>query len=592
MSTLFNIIYFRKTVTTCCSAIACLVILSAPIITIPVRAFAEEAPQGSQVTEPSSPPEETTTPNSEQPQDTPIDTTIVSPVDTSTPAPSGVSEPESSATQQGVVPNTNEDQALTSQSSVESTNNLNSEAITGNTSVTGASSAGALATGDAVASTTTITVVQSSIGLSGSQQPLVFNLDIVGDTTGDILIDPSALDATPIGTAYSDGTANLSNSTETGITNNLSLTAVSGDVLATDNRIVGNIQSGDASAVANVLNLLNSAISADRSFIGTINILGNLNGDILIPAEFINDLIASGQAIPLQLESGSILNSSNTVSIANNVLSAAISGNVLAQDNSLTGDISTGNSQTSINIISLIGQQTISRNTLLIFINVLGTWTGLLFNAPAGSTTASITGGSLENNANLSGINSLNQSSTMTIVNNISLLAQTGDASAIGNKRTGAITTGNASTGANILNIVNSQLNFSDWFGILFINVFGVWNGSLAAAPDPVSEPASTGGPETAPAGPPQVFSFVAANTIKPSRLTRPAALTYTNAVASNQDVASAATVVAPRDLALVAQIKIPPTNNRETIWLILGGVLLATGVVSTRYYSSRNSAS
>jgi hypothetical protein len=73
----------------------------------------------------------------------------------------------------------------------------------------------------------------------------------------------------------------------------------------------------------------------------------------------------------------------------------------------------------------------------------------------------------------------VNSTSNLGINNNVKLRANSGDASVTENTRAGNATSGNATASANIANIANSTLSFSNWFGILFINVFGNWQGSF-----------------------------------------------------------------------------------------------------------------
>jgi hypothetical protein len=88
--------------------------------------------------------------------------------------------------------------------------------------------------------------------------------------------------------------------------------------------------------------------------------------------------------------------------------------------------------------------------------------------------------------------------------------AQSGDATVSGNTNGGNAKTGDAHAGANIANIVNTNINLSDWFGMLFINVFGSWVGSFGvntAAGNPVAT-VNTGSSTAATGAAPQVFVF------------------------------------------------------------------------------------
>src|SRR5206468_1987958 len=77
------------------------------------------------------------------------------------------------------------------------------------------------------------------------------------------------------------------------IANNLDLNALSGNATVSQNTTGGNATSGNAEAVANVVNMLNSYIGAKQSFVGVVNVFGNLSGNILMPQEFLDQLIAS-----------------------------------------------------------------------------------------------------------------------------------------------------------------------------------------------------------------------------------------------------------------------------------------------------------
>ena len=62
--------------------------------------------------------------------------------------------------------------------------------------------------------------------------------------------------------------------------------------------------------------------------------------------------------------------------------------------------------------------------------------------------------------------------------------------------------------------MANSAFNVSDWFGVLFINVLGNWNGSFGVDTSRGNEIATSAPPTTeqptAASAPAQVFSFIA----------------------------------------------------------------------------------
>jgi len=65
------------------------------------------------------------------------------------------------------------------------------------------------------------------------------------------------------------------------------------------------------------------------------------------------------------------------------------------------------------------------------------------------------------------------------------------NATADKNTAVGNVRSGNADTAVNLLNLNNTQLNLSGWFGVLFINVFGNWIGNFGVA-KPATAPVKT----------------------------------------------------------------------------------------------------
>lgn len=364
-------------------------------------------------------------------------------------------------------------------------NTIGSIATTGDASVVANTSAGSAASGSASAMATLVNMLQSTGNVFGSAgNAVVFNTTINGDVTGDILLDPSLISAiqpsAAVASSLADGGTLARSTTDMSVTNNLTVGAASGNALVDANTEAGDANSGSATAVANVLNFLNSTIVSGKSFIGVINIDGNLNGDILLPPNFIDELLASNVptlSIAAPLGSNGSLDTSVSQSINNAVATAAQTGNAVVDKNTNAGNATSGNATTNITTFNLTGNSVIGKNALLVFVNVLGSWYGLIFNAP-GATAASL-GGNITS-ASAVGPGNIGQFDTnQTINNNIIATATTGDATVTRNTNAGSAKTGDAKVAVNILNIAQSALSLSDWFGILFINVFGTWTGSF-----------------------------------------------------------------------------------------------------------------
>lgn len=335
---------------------------------------------------------------------------------------------------------------------------------------------GNASSGNSETSATSVNVANANGVTAGNFQ--TFNCDIRDDIQGSIVIDPTTLmpfcSNTPATASTSQG-GDGSLQTSAGladILNNIVLSAGSGDATVNGNRTGGDATSGNATALANVVNIANSAISAKNSFVGVINIYSDVQGDILVPQSIVDGLAQQG-SIPGANQ--------GQTSVSNNLDAAATSGDATVKDNRTGGDATSGNAATSMTVMNLTGQQVVAKNSLLVFVNVLGKWMGMIVPAP-GANTAMLGSGIQTSQApqvatqNPGGNGSGSQSS---ITNNISVKAASGDASVTGNRTGGNATSGSAQAGINLLNITDSNFKLDDWFGALFINVLGNWLGNF-----------------------------------------------------------------------------------------------------------------
>jgi hypothetical protein len=198
----------------------------------------------------------------------------------------------------------------------------------------------------------------------------------------------------------------------------------------------------------------------------------------LIPPELTQTLLAANAVGTLdtsKIDNSSVLGSfTNNQTIANNVNLDATSGGATVSNNTSAGSATTGSAQTNLTVLNLTGRQIIGKDALLVFVNVLGKWVGMIVNAPTGSTSAAL-GGGITGDTNLA----LNSTGNQAITNNLNVGAHTGNALVDSNTSAGNATSGDAKAAVNLANINGSQFSLSDWFGVLFINVFGTWNGSF-----------------------------------------------------------------------------------------------------------------
>lgn len=362
------------------------------------------------------------------------------------------------------------------------TNGLTSIATSGDALVSQNTLAGNATSGNASIMSNTINLLQSNFNVGGGLAT-TFTADIPNHV-GDLILDPSLFMVQPAtGCCNPTGlnsTFNIQNNDQ--IHNTLDLNATSGAATVDSNTTAGSATTGSANAVANIMNLANSAITAAGSFMGVINIHGDLDGDILLPPDVMAKILA-GNAPTVTLDTSSIENSNlladiqNNQTITNNITTTATSGAANLTNNTSAGSATTGTGSTNITLLNLTGHEVVGANSLLVFVNVLGKWVGLIVDAPNG-TTAAVLG---DNGASygLGGNTTLNSTNNTGIINDINIAAASGDATVSNNTSAGNALSGNASASANILNMTNSSMSLSGWLGVLFINVFGSWNGSF-----------------------------------------------------------------------------------------------------------------
>lgn len=373
-------------------------------------------------------------------------------------------------------------------------NGLNSLAGSGSAGVNSNLRAGDALSGDANADTTLVNSVHSTV--DGETDGIArFTTNLYGDVVGDIMIGPSIANAQIDRNININSNTNINNNDA--ITNDVKVRALSGSAEVANNTTAGNAKSGNANAVANVLNLINTIIGANKSFIGTINIYGNLNGDIMVSPDFIPQLLADNSIERTEINMPLSMNINDDKSIVNNVKLNAATGDATVANNTGAGSATTGSSKTKLTVLNLTGHKVNAKNSLLVFVNVLGKWVGMIVDAP-NATAAAFGNRVVSNTVNVSDNTNINNKERIT--NNIDLDAQSGSAAVAGNTQAGDATSGDATASANLANISSSEFNLTDWFGVLYINVFGTWIGSFgvdtaAGTVVPLSGMAMAGGP-------------------------------------------------------------------------------------------------
>jgi hypothetical protein len=353
-------------------------------------------------------------------------------------------------------------------------NDTTSAAQSGDATVANNTTTGNATSGSSTVTDTTVNSLQSNSNFTGGGNVTTFTSNVDGNQVGDLLLDPILFTELQITNTQTPPSSLTVHSKVNGqINNTIDLDAQSGNASVANNGAAGDATTGDANAVANIVNVVHSFIGADHTFVGTINIKGNLDGDILLPGTTLATLLASQSA-----GSNLGLTTSNQQTVNNNVVATATSGEAIVANNGQAGNATTGSASTNVTILNLTGQQVVAKNSLVVFVNVLGRWVGLIVDAPTGATSAAL-GDGITSQSGPSVDATVDSATTTTINNNVTVTAASGHATVANNSTAGNATTGNASASANILNLTDDNLSLGGWFGILFINVFGTWHGSF-----------------------------------------------------------------------------------------------------------------
>jgi hypothetical protein len=298
---------------------------------------------------------------------------------------------------------------------------------------------------------------------------------------------PSALDATPTPTPTpnpSTTATNASNSAD--LTNSVDSSALTGDnsltatTSASTNINTNNqngqlssgtsnsggttnssVQTGDAASVVNAQNSVNSTTVNSNVIDQIINIYVAQNGDLNLSDPFTvaaNEIQAHPNDSVINV---SFTNINNYVYLINNINSFADTGNNVADQ---SASITTGGAYSIVSLLNQVNFTVINSQVHIVTINVFGTLNGnIILPDPNAST-----------NCSGCGIN-LSASSSADLTNNLNATANSGNNTATGSA---TITTGNASSAVNNVNLVNTNLVGTN-AQILFINVLGNWVGNF-----------------------------------------------------------------------------------------------------------------
>ncbi len=248
----------------------------------------------------------------------------------------------------------------------------------------------------------------------------------------------------------------------------------------------GTVLTGDATTLANLINLINLQINDSILLLGTININEDYTGNIILPRP---EKLAQWLGDDFDFNSLEDLNLSSQPSIENSVeinqeINAVTNTGHNEQTNS-TGDAvnHTGDADTTINSLNLLNNSYSLSGWYYLLLNNWDLWSGQS-NLQADSLPWLVLGSPQANtNPNDQDPNpgSITQTTNQAEINTkINLEANTGN-NQMQTGQGGTIETGDAKAGANLTNIVNSNFNQTRWF-MSWINIMQSWNGNLIFA--------------------------------------------------------------------------------------------------------------
>lgn len=284
--------------------------------------------------------------------------------------------------------------------------------------------------------------------------------------------DPSTVTPTPTPDP-SSSTTTASNSAD--LTNAVDSGAITGDNTASGSATTNSdssggssgsggssTQTGDAASLVNAQNSVNSTAVNSNVVDQTINIYVTQNGDLNLSDPF---AVASNaiQAHPNDpVINVAFTNINNYVYLSNTINSLADTGNNTANG---SATINTGNAYSVVNLLNQVNFTVLNSQIHIVTINIFGTLNGnIILPDPVNTST----------NCSGCGVNIV-ASNSGDLTNNINATANTGSNTATGSA---TITTGDATSISNILNLLNTNI-FGSNAQVLFINVLGNWLGNF-----------------------------------------------------------------------------------------------------------------
>ncbi len=371
---------------------------------------------------------------------------------------------------------------------------------------------GEVITGDANVGLTVVNVANTDItGVQTSEY------DVYDDHRGDIVIGG---DATGNGNQASNQQTGADSNNQVAADNNTALTIVNNNDATVANDLVvdattghnsadkntgdGSVTTGDVNVITNAVNLVNSTADV---LVATVNIFGDLVGDIILsPLAGCSDCGDGSQTATNNQtgagsnnESDTLVQRYNTVSqhneanINNQVVVNSNTGGNQADRNTEGGSVETGSVDVQADEVTVANNNIVGDGETLwiVVVNEAGKWVGKILGAGEDDHLAVVdtfdlgaandTTGADSNNQASSEQNStttIEQNNQADVNNQVVINADTGHNTAEANTGSGNISTGDVNVYQNVINYVNNNV-VGGKVVIAFVNVFGSWIGDV-----------------------------------------------------------------------------------------------------------------
>lgn len=286
----------------------------------------------------------------------------------------------------------------------------------------------------------------------------------------------------------SDGEVAVVNGNEATVESTVVATAETGN-----NSIEGgdgaSIDTGDASALAVAVNVVNTTLVGSNGLLAIVNIVGDYAGDVILPGE---GLLSFGDGNP----SLQTVENGNEATIENAVAATADTGGNTIEGSS-DASIETGDAVAVAESDTIANTNFVGDNWLVVVVNVFGEWLGGIVDgedADGDGVIGFFFGGGGESDgcdADCGDVGSVSGKNVAYVVNTVSASADTGS-NTIAGVDDASIATGNATATAAAFNFVNNNIVGHNWL-LAVINVFGSWGGDLVFAYPDLSTSVSDG---------------------------------------------------------------------------------------------------